>query len=357
VLTTRKGTLRITAVALGLSLVLAACGGDDDNEAASASTTGAAPTSASATGDASPSATESGSPSASVAESPSAAASPTEGGDGKLSGTLSGDGSSTVFPIMEGVAEDLKAKGLTINVGQSGTGGGFEKFCAGQTDFSNASRAIKDEEKAACDKAGVKFEEFQVASDGLAIVSSKETAIDCLSIDELKKTFGTGSTVKKGTDIRPDLPADDLKLFTPGADSGTYDFFAEEVLDKGKFRADDVTTSEDDNVLVTGISGTKGGLGFFGFAYFQENEAKLNLIGVKGDGECVKPSAETVLDGSYPLSRPLFIYVKKESLAKPEAKAMMEYVLGDEGRAITTEVGYVELEDKDYADQLAKLGA
>ena len=363
-LTTRKGTLRITAAALGLSLVLAACGGDDDdNDAASATTTGAAPTTASATGDASATAgasasaspTDSASPAASDTASPSESASAATGGE--LSGTLSGDGSSTVFPIMEGVAEDLKDKGLTINVGQSGTGGGFEKFCAGQTDFSNASRAIKDEEKAACEKAGVEYEEFQVASDGLAIVSSKETAIDCLSIDELKKTFGTGSTVKKASDIRADLPADNLKLFTPGADSGTYDFFAEEVLDKGKFRADDVTTSEDDNVLVTGISGTKGGLGFFGFAYFQENEAKLNLIGVKGDGECVKPSAETVLDGSYPLSRPLFIYVKKESLAKPEAKEMMKYVLGDEGRSITTEVGYVELEDKDYAEQLAKLGA
>jgi phosphate transport system substrate-binding protein len=260
------------------------------------------------------------------------------------------------LPDHGGRGEDLKAKGLTINVGQSGTGGGFEKFCAGQTDFSNASRAIKDEEKAACEKAGVEFEEFKVASDGLAIVSSKETAIECLSIEELKKTFGTGSTVKKGTDIRADLPADDLKLFTP-ARLRHLRLLREEVLDKGKFRADDVTTSEDDNVLVTGISGTKGGLGFFGFAYFQENEAKLNLVGVKGDGECVKPSAETVLDGSYPLSRPLFVYVKKESLAKPETKAMMKYLLGDEGRAITTEVGYVELEDKDYADQLAKLGA
>ena len=367
-LMSRKGTLRLTAVAMGLTLTLVACSGDDNKTDTAATTSASAVTSSSAPGaDMSSSAgagsaASSGAPSSSAAvadassspaESASSETAPAAGG-----GTVSGDGSSTVFPIMEGVAEELKKKGINVTVGEAGTGGGFKKFCAsGGTDFSNASRKIKDDEAALCKTAGVEYEEFKIASDGLAVVSNKDLKIDCLTKDELKKTFLEGSAVKKGSDIKADFPGDDIKLFTPGADSGTYDFFAEEVLGKeGKFRADGVTTSEDDNVLVTGISGTKGGLGFFGFAYFSENADKLNLVAVKDDGECVKPSAETVLDGSYPLSRPLFIYVNKASLAKPEVKEMMKFVLGKEGRAIITEVQYVELPDKDYEEGLAKVG-
>ncbi|MEO6714127.1 MAG: PstS family phosphate ABC transporter substrate-binding protein [Mycobacteriales bacterium] len=335
----RQGTTRPTAVAMGLALTLAlaACGGDKKDDAKS-----------SASASATPGSTATAAPSSLPAASAAPAA----------TGTVDGDGSSTVFPIMEGVAEELTKKGLKVTVGESGTGGGFKKFCAADgTDFSNASRAIKDDEKAICEKAGVEFEEFKIASDGLAIVSNKDFKVDCLSMEELKKTFEAGSTVKKGSDINADVPADDIKLFTPGADSGTYDFFAEAVLGKDvKYRADGVTTSEDDNVLVTGIEGTKGGLGFFGFSYFSENADKLNLVGVKGKGECVKPSAETVLDGSYPLSRPLYIYVNKASLARPEVKEMMKFVLGKEGRAIITEVQYVELPESDYEAGLAKLG-
>ena len=281
----------------------------------------------------------------------------TAGPGSGLSGTISGDGSSTVFPIMEAVAEDFGTENpdVKIQVGESGTGGGFEKFCNDETDFSNASRAIKDAEKAACAAKGVEFTEFKVASDGLAIVSNKDSKVDCMTIEDLKKAFIAGSPVKRFSDIKPGLPRTEIKLFTPGADSGTYDFFLEEVLgDDGKFRADGVTTSEDDNVLVTGIQGSKGGLGFFGFSYFQENEGKLHLIGVDGGEGCVKPSTETVLDGTYPLSRPLYIYVKNSALERPEVSAMMEYVLGD-GRELIDEVGYVQLPEADYESALAKL--
>jgi phosphate transport system substrate-binding protein len=318
VLRSRKSALRTVAVALGLTLALAACGGDDKKTTDATS------------------------------------------GASALSGTINGDGSSTVFPILEGVVEDMRADNpdLKINVGESGTGGGFEKFCAGQTDFSNASRAIKDAEIKACEAKGVKYTEFKIASDGLSVVSHPDLKIDCLSFDELKKTFAAGSTVKKAADIKAGLPADNIKLFTPGADSGTYDFFLEEVLGKeGKFRADGVTTSEDDNVLVQGINGTKGGVGFFGYAYFEQNKDKLNLVAVKDDAECVTPSVDTVRDGSYPLSRPLFVYVKNDALARPEVKGMMSFILGDGGRAIIEEVGYVELEDAAYQEGIAKLGS
>ena len=309
------GSRRTAALVLGLSLVLVGCGGDGGNAVDS----------------------ESGA---------------------ELRGTINGDGSSTVFPIMEAVAEDfgLEHPEVKIQVGESGTGGGFEKFCAGETDFSNASRAIKDEEAAACKAKGVEFTEFKIATDGLAVVANKDLDIDCLTVDELKKTFISGSKVEKASDIKAGLPSTELKLFTPGADSGTYDFFLEEILGKdAKFRADGVTTSEDDNVLVTGIEGSKGGLGFFGFAYYTENADRLNLVGVDGGSGCVKPTSETVLDGTYdPLSRPLYIYVKNTELERPEVTAMVEYLLGD-GRELIDEVGYVQLPESEYESALAKL--
>ena len=309
--------LRVAAVAVGLSLALTACGGDDD-----------ADTSAAGNGE-------------------------------SLSGTFNGDGSSTVFPIMEAVAEEFGVEhpDVKINVGESGTGGGFEKFCAGETDFSNASRAIKDEEAAACQKAGIEFTEFQVASDGLSVVTNKDVEIDCLTVDQLKSLFIAGSKVQKFSDLDASLPDEKAVLFTPGADSGTYDFFLEEVLGKeAKFRSDNVTTSEDDNVLVRGIEGTKGGIGFFGFAYYQENSDGLNLVKVDDGEGCVEPSVDTVRDGSYaPLSRPLFIYVKNDKLADPAMEELLRFILGEDGRGLIEEVGYVQLEDEQYDEALAKL--
>jgi phosphate transport system substrate-binding protein len=327
VLLSRKSTLPATAAALVLTLALAACGGSDKK------TTDA---------------------------KPGASSSAVQADGKKLSGTINGDGSSTVFPIMEGVAEDFgKASGVKINVGESGTGGGFEKFCNGETDFSNASRPIKDAEIAKCKAKGVEYEEFKIASDGLSVVTNSDVKVDCLSFDDLKKTFTTGSTVKKFSDIKAGLPAQSIKIFMPGSDSGTYDFFLQEVLGKdGKFRTDDVTASEDDNVLVQGIEGSKGGVGFFGFAYYEQNKDRLNLVGVDKAGKgCVKPSVDTVRDASYALSRPLFVYVKKEAYARPEVKEMLKFVVGDKGRAIISEVGYVQLEDADYQSAQARLGS
>ncbi len=316
--TRQQRAVRVAALAVGLALVATACGDDSD------------------------------------------AANGGAGSDTKLAGTISGDGSSTVFPIMEAVAEEFGTANpdVKIQVGESGTGGGFEKFCKGETDFSNASRAIKDEEAAACKAKGIEYTEFKIASDGLSVVTNKDLKIDCLTVDELKKTFIAGSKVKRASDVKAGLPGTDLKLFTPGADSGTYDFFLEAILGKeAKYRTDGVTTSEDDNVLVQGIEGSPGGIGFFGFAYYEENADKLNLVGVDGGSGCVKPAKDTVQSNSYaPLSRPLFIYVKNTELARAEVKAMLKYVLTD-GRKLIEDVGYVQLPDADYTSALAKIPA
>jgi phosphate transport system substrate-binding protein len=288
-----------------------------------------------------------------------------DGGSGsgtELSGTISGDGSSTVFPIMEAVAEEFGKlhTGVKIQVGESGTGGGFEKFCKGETDFSNASRAIKAEEKAKCDANSVQFTEFKIASDGLSVVTHKDLKIDCLTVDELKKTFVAGSPVDQAGEIKAGLPATPIKIFMPGSDSGTYDFFGEEILGKDvKFRTDPiVTTSEDDNILVQGIAGTKGGgIGFFGFSYYEASADQLNLVAVDEGKGCVKPSKDTILDGAYsPLSRPLYVYVKNSVLTRPEVKEMMKFILGTEGRALIEEVDYVQLPAAEYDASLAKLG-
>ena len=282
-------------------------------------------------------------------------------GASAVSGRLSGDGSSTVFPIMEAVAEDIRNThpGISIEVGESGTGGGFVKFCKGETDFSNASRAIKDSEAAECTKNGVAFTEFKIAVDGLSVVTNKALAIDCLTVEELKKLWIANSSVKKYGDLKAGLPAKEVKLFGPGSDSGTYDFFLEAVLGKdAKFRTDAaVTTSEDDNVLVSGVQGTDNGLGYFGFAYYAENAEQLNVVGVDGGKGCVKPTEETIRDGSYaPLSRPLFVYLKNDVLATPAGAAFIRFVLTD-GRKLIKEVRYVELTEPEYTAAIAKIPA
>ena len=280
---------------------------------------------------------------------------------GGLSGTVNGDGSSTVFPIMEAVAEEFQIANprVRINIGESGTGGGFEKFCKGETDLSNASRRIKDEEAAACKKAGIAFTELQVASDGLSVVTNRELDLGCMTTEQLAELFRAGSDVKRFRDLDRDFPRDEAVLFTPGADSGTYDFFLEEILGKdGKFRSDEVTTSEDDNILVRGIQGSDGGIGFLGLAYYEENKDDLSVVEVDGGNGCVKPTPETVRDGTYtPLSRPLLVYVRTDRLAEPTMNAMLRYLLGPEGRLLIEEVGYVPLEDAAYDLLLAKIPA
>jgi phosphate transport system substrate-binding protein len=253
-------------------------------------------------------------------------------GSGDLSGSIAIDGSSTVGPFAEAAAELFQEEnpGVKITVGISGTGGGFEKFCAGETDISDASRPIKpDEEVPICEKNGVTYTEIQVANDGIAVATSKQLAVDCLTVDQLKQIWNKGSKVKSLADVDGSLPDAELSLYGPGTDSGTFDFFTDAINGEEGVSREDYEASEDDNQLVTGVSGDAGGLGYFGFSYYEGAADKLNLVGVDdGDGNCVKPSTETIQDGSYkPLSRPLFMYPSEKSMAKPEVKAFMEFVV------------------------------
>jgi phosphate transport system substrate-binding protein len=252
-------------------------------------------------------------------------------GGGELSGEIAIDGSSTVAPFAEAAAELFQEEngGVQITVGTSGTGGGFEKFCAGETDISDASRPIKDDEEVPlCEDAGVEYTEVQVANDGIAIATNKELAVDCLTTDQLKQLWNKGSKVKSLADVDGSLPDTELSLYGPGTDSGTFDFFTDEINGEEGVSREDYEASEDDNQLVTGVSGDEGGFGYFGFSYFEAAADELNLVGVdSGDGNCVKPSVETIQDGSYkPLARPLFMYPSAKAMERPEVKAFMEFV-------------------------------
>jgi phosphate transport system substrate-binding protein len=254
------------------------------------------------------------------------------GGDsGSLSGTIRIDGSSTVGPFAQAAQEAFQAENpeVRITVAQSGTGGGFEKFCAGETDISNASRPIDEEEEVPlCDKEGVKFTEVQVANDGISIATNPELEVDCLTTDELKQIWEQGSKVTSLSQVKPSLPDAQLSLFGPGTDSGTFEFFTEEINGEEGNSRQDYQPSEDDNVLVQGVSGEAGGMGYFGFSYYEQNQDSLGLVGVDAGSGCVKPSLETIASGEYkPLSRPLFMYPSQKAMARPEVKAFMEYVV------------------------------
>jgi phosphate transport system substrate-binding protein len=253
----------------------------------------------------------------------------------ELSGQIRIDGSSTVFPFAQAAAElfNEEQSGVQITVGESGTGGGFEKFCAGETDISNASRPIKpDEEEPVCKKNSVAYEEIQIANDGIAVVANKNLAVDCLTVDQLKKIWEPKSKVKSLKEVDPSLPDGELTLFGPGTDSGTFDFFTDQINGEEGASREDYEASEDDNQLVTGVSGSEGGLGYFGFSYYEANIDKLNLVGVGESADsCVKPSKESIQDGSYkPLSRPIFMYPSAEAMKRPEVKAFMDFVLANQ---------------------------
>ncbi|MFD7630835.1 PstS family phosphate ABC transporter substrate-binding protein [Streptomyces sp. NPDC059851] len=247
----------------------------------------------------------------------------------KVSGTVKVDGSSTVAPLSTAAAQLFQAQnpGVRVTVGTSGTGGGFEKFCNGETDISNASRAIKDEEKAACDQNGIKFEQFQVANDGLSVVVSKDNDfVQCLTVAQLKKIWEPGSKVTNWNQVDPEFPDVKLELFGAGTDSGTFDYFTKEINGKEKASRTDYNPSEDDNVTVRGVSGSRGGLGYFGLSYYEENKDKLKLVKIDGGNGCIEPTTQTVQDGTYkPLSRPLFIYPNAASLDKKPVEAYVEF--------------------------------
>ena len=251
-------------------------------------------------------------------------------GGQELSGKIAIDGSSTVFPFAQAAAEQFMAEnpGVQITVGQSGTGGGFEKFCAGETEISDASRPIKDDEEVPiCKKNKVAYEELQVANDGIAVTTNKGLPVDCMTTDQLKELWDKGSDVKSYSEIDPKFPNQQVSLYGPGTDSGTFEFFTDEINGEEARQRTDYQPSEDDNVLVQGVSGDKGGLAYFGFSYFEQNQDKLNLVGVDSGDGCIKPSAEAIQSGEYkPLARPLFMYPSEEASRKPEVKAFLEYI-------------------------------
>jgi phosphate transport system substrate-binding protein len=253
------------------------------------------------------------------------------GGGGDLSGTIRIDGSSTVGPFAQAAQEAFQGEnpGVRITVAQSGTGGGFEKFCAGETDISNASRPIDEEEEVPiCEKNNVQYTEVQVANDGISVATNPQLAVDCMTTDQLKELWQQGSKVMSLSEIDPSLPDGELSLFGPGTDSGTFEFFTEEINGEEGNSRKDYQPSEDDNVLVQGVAGESGGLGYFGFSYYEQNKDKLNLVGVDAGNGCVKPSLETIASGEYePLSRPLFMYPSQEAIRRPEVKAFMDYVV------------------------------
>ena len=279
-----------------------------------------------------------------------------ERAEGDLTGTVRIDGSSTVYPITEAVAEEfmLAHPNVRVTVGVSGTGGGFAKFLRGEVDINDASRPIKESELSVAERDGIAYIELPVAYDGLAVLVNPENDwVDCLTTDELRAVWEPGSSVNNWSQVRDGFPDRELTLYGPGTDSGTYDYFTEAVLGESGASRSDFTASEDDNVLVQGIAGDPGALGFFGLAYYENNADRLKLIGIDdedaatGEG-CVTPSPETVESGTYaPLSRPLLVYVRREAAADSAVATFVNFYL-ENAAVLAPEVGYVSLSPEAY---------
>lgn len=324
----RRGAI---AALLTLTMIASACGGDDSTD----------------------------SPDTTKAPDSSGGPAPTSGG-GDLSGEIAIDGSSTVAPLMKLTAEDFQDAngGVSVVVGTSGTGGGFEKFCAGETDISNASRPIKDEEVTACTDGGVEFIEVLVANDALSVVVNNDNDwAECLTVEQLKKMWEPAAegTITNWNQIDPAFPDQELTLFGAGTDSGTFDYFTDEITGEEGASRTDYNPTEDDNVTVTGVGGDKGALGYFGFSYLEENAGAVKPVAIDGGEGCVEPSADNVQAGKYvPLARPLYIYVSKAAAARPEVKAYVQFYV-DNQDAITGEALFVALDDTQKGEQAAEL--
>jgi phosphate transport system substrate-binding protein len=278
----------------------------------------------------------------------------------KVSGKIEADGSSTVGPLTTAAAELFREQQPSVNVtvGISGTGGGFERFCNGETDISDASRPIKeDEEVPVCEKNGIDYTEFQVAIDALTVVVNSENDwIDCITTDQLKAIWEPKSKIDNWSNVPGgDYPDEKLTLAGPGTDSGTFDYFTDEINGEEGASRSDYQASEDDNVIVQAVSGDKGGLGYFGYTYYEENQDTLKALAIDGGSGCIEPSAETARDGSYtPLSRPLFIYVKNTALQKPEVQAFLRFYL-DNLDQIVEQARYISMPEDRVHEQQAKL--
>jgi phosphate transport system substrate-binding protein len=282
-----------------------------------------------------------------------------DSGSSNLSGTITIDGSSTVAPLSEAAAELFQQENpdVRVTVGTSGTGGGFEKFCRGEIDISDASRPIKVEEIAACESAGIAFEQVDVANDALSVIKNPENDwATCLTVEELNKIWDRGSNVNNWNQVNPDFPDEPLVLFGPGTDSGTFDYFTDEINgEEGVQRTDYNNIGEDDNAAVTGVAGTKGGLGYLGYSFFAENEGTIEAVEIDGGDGCVAPSAETAQDGTYvPLGRQLFIYPSSESLTKPEVKAFVEFYINNNDE-IAERAQIIPLNDEQKQEALDKV--
>ncbi|PSP19685.1 MAG: phosphate-binding protein [Cyanobacteria bacterium QS_8_64_29] len=278
-----------------------------------------------------------------------------EGGGGEISGSVAVDGSSTVFPIAEAVAEEFQKEyqGVNVTVGVSGTGGGFKKFCRGDTDISDASRPIQAEEIEVCENNDIEYVEVPVGRDALAVLANPENDwASCLTTEELKTIFEPEAQgeITNWSDIRSEFPNQELSLYIPGTDSGTFDYFTETIVGEAGASRGDVTASEDDNVLVQGISDDVNALGYFGLAYYEENQDKLKPIAVDNGDGCVEPSTQTAQSGEYtPLTRPLFMYINRESLEnKPQVEEFVSFLLASENQELVSEVGYIPISDELY---------
>jgi len=285
------------------------------------------------------------------------------GGDGSeragVTGAISIDGSSTVYPISEAVAEEFGIQtdgGVRVTVGVSGTGGGFKRFCAGETDISNASRPIRDSEAADCAANGVEYTELTIAIDGLTVaVNNANDFTQCLTVEELRSIWEPGSTINTWSQVRAGFPDQPLALYGPGTNSGTFDYFTEEVIGEQGASRGDYTASEDDNVLVQGVEGDPNSLGYFGYAYYIENEARMKAVAVDGGDGCVLPNDQSVASGTYtPLSRPLMIYVNTAKLQQPHVAEFVRFYV-ENAAELVPQVGYVALEADRYQQELAKL--
>lgn len=287
---------------------------------------------------------------------------PADDGGEALSGSIEIDGSSTVGPLTDAISEEYASAqpDVTVNLSISGSGGGFERFCnVGDTDISNASRPIEQDEIDACAEAGIEFIEVRVGVDALTMVTQQGNEfLECLTTDEIVEIWGPEEPAETWDQVNSDFPAESITIFAPGADSGTYDFFNETVLEPNGFEGprQDFNASEDDNIIAQGIIGTPNSWGFFGFAFFQQSEDSLQAIAYDAGEGCVLPSVETAQDGSYKLTRPLFIYVKEESLAKPQVADFVTFYL-DTVNDVIDSVGYIAATDEEIAEAKEKATA
>lgn len=314
---------RLSAMLLVFALVAAACGGDDSEGATTAG----------------------------------------QSGGGGAAGEILVDGSSTVFPVTQAAAERFGESNpnVRVSVGVSGTGGGFEKFCNGEIDISDASRPIKDEEAAACAEAGIEFIEMPVAYDGLSvIVNPSNDFVECLTTDQLNLIWGPDGegSITNWNQVDPSYPDLEMALYGPDSDSGTFDYFTETINGEEGFTRRDYTPSADDNVLVQGVAGDEGAIGYFGYAYYVQNQDTLRLVPVDGGSGCVAPSNATIEDGTYtPLSRPLFIYVRVDALERSEVADFVRFY-NENGKALAEDpnVGYTGMPPEQYEENLTAAG-